>query len=66
MTLGENFFAALRPGAIESVNAGLGGEVERLLHLVERRRDSALLQAFMDEHQEFMLFARQHRGPHGF
>ena len=48
----------------QPMNAGFGREVERLLHLVEGGRDAALLQPFMDEHQQFMLLARQHRGPH--
>jgi hypothetical protein len=42
------------------VHPRLGLEVERFLHLLERRRDAALAEPAVDEHQQFVLLARQH------
>src|SRR5690606_9440591 len=35
-------------------------EIKRVLHFVERGRDAALLHPLMNEHQKFVLLARQH------
>ena len=48
-------------GGDQSMDAGLRRQIERLLHLIEGRRDSGLLDPFMDEHQQFVLLTRQHR-----
>ena len=53
--------AALFQGGDQAVDAGLGFEVQRLLHLVEGGRDAAFAHPLMDEHQEFILLAGQHR-----
>jgi len=45
----------LLEGGDETVNAGLGLELERLAHLVEARADAALLQSIVDEEQQFTL-----------
>jgi hypothetical protein len=45
----------------EAVDAGLGAQVERILHLVEGGRHTGLFQPFIDETQKFVLFAREHR-----
>ena len=45
----------------QAMDPGLGPEIERLLHLVERGRHAGLLQTFMDEHQKFVLLPGQHR-----
>jgi hypothetical protein len=42
------------------VNAGLGGQIQRVLHLVKGRGNASFLDALMDEHQQFVLFAGQH------
>ena len=42
------------------MNAGLGLEIERILHFFERRGDPVLFEAFIDEKEQFKLFARQH------
>jgi hypothetical protein len=52
--------AALLRRGDQPVDAGLGREVQRLLHLVERGGDARLLEALVDEHQQLVLFARQH------
>ena len=44
----------------EPVDAGLGREIERFLHLVERRRHARLFDPLMDEEEEFVLFRRKH------
>jgi hypothetical protein len=44
------------------VDAGLGAKVEGILHLVERGRDARFLHPLVDEHQQFVLLARQHGG----
>ena len=54
--------AALFQGGDQAVDAGLGFEVQRLLHFVERRRDAGLAQAIVDKAKQFVLFARQHVG----
>jgi hypothetical protein len=43
------------------MDAGLRTQVERVLHLVEGRRHPGLLQALVDEAQQFELLAGQHR-----
>ena len=45
--------AALLQRRDQAVNAGFGAQVERILHLVERRRHARLLEALMDKAQEF-------------
>ena len=53
--------AALLQRRDQPVDAGFRGQVQRLLHLVERGGDARLLNTFVDEHQQFVLFAREHR-----
>ena len=48
--------ALLQPGD-QAVDAGLGLEPQRLLHLVEGRRHATLVEALVDEHQQFVLLA---------
>ena len=45
----------------EPVNTGLGLEIDRFLHFLERRSDAALIKIGVDEKQEFLLFPGQHR-----
>jgi hypothetical protein len=54
--------AALLQGGDQAVDAGLGGQVQRVLHLVEGGGDARLLQPLVDEHEQFVLLAREH-GP---
>jgi hypothetical protein len=42
------------------VDAGLRAQIERILHLVERRRYAGFLQTLIDEAKKFILFARKH------
>src|SRR5208283_3361775 len=44
----------------QPMNAGLRAQVERILHFIERRWNSGLLEALMDETQEFSLLACEH------
>ena len=53
--------AALFQGGDQAVDAGLGFQVQRFLHFVKGGRNAAFAHPFMDEHQQFILFARQHR-----
>ena len=53
--------AALLQRRDQAVDAGLGSEVERVLHFVEGGRDAGFLQPLMDEQEKFVLLARQHR-----
>jgi hypothetical protein len=53
--------APLLEGGDQPVDAGLGGQVQGFLHLVEGRRDPGFLDPLMDEHEQFVLFAREHR-----
>ena len=53
--------AALFQGGDQPVNAGFGLEVQRVLHLVEGGRHAGFADPLMDEHQQFILFAGQHR-----
>ena len=46
----------------QAMDARLAAQIERVLHLVEGGRNPALLHAFVDEHQKFMLLAREHGG----
>jgi hypothetical protein len=52
--------AALLQRRDQAVNAGFGAQIERLLHLVEGRRDAIALHAPVDEFQKIALFAGQH------
>ena len=52
--------AALLERRDQPVNARLGPQVQRILHLVEGGRHAGLLQTLMDEPQEFELLASQH------
>ena len=45
----------------EPVDTGLGLEIDRFLHFLERRSDAALIKIGIDEKQEFLLFPGQHR-----
>ena len=47
----------------QPVDAGLGPEVQRLLHLVEARRIARGLEMTVDEYQQLVLLARQHDQP---
>jgi hypothetical protein len=42
------------------MDPGLRTQIQRILHLVEGGRNAGFLQAFADESQEFVLFAREH------
>jgi hypothetical protein len=53
--------AAFLQRADQAVDAGLGFQIQRLLHLLERWGDAARLQPVMDEAEQLMLLARQHR-----
>ena len=53
--------AALLERRDQPMNARFGAQVERVLHLVEGRRNSGLLEPLMDKTQEFSLLAREHR-----
>jgi hypothetical protein len=48
--------------ADQPVHAGLGFEVQRLLHFFEGGRNARFAQPLIYEAEQFMLFARQHRG----
>ena len=52
--------AALLQRRDEPVNAGFRAQIERILHLVEGRRHTGLLQALVDETQKFGLLSGQH------
>src|SRR3982074_2998762 len=52
--------AALFKGCDEAMDPGLRTQIQRILHLVEGGRNAGFLQAFADESQEFVLFARKH------
>src|SRR5581483_5876575 len=52
--------AALLEAADQPMNARLGLEVERLFHLLERRRDAGFTEALVDEEQQLMLFLGEH------
>ncbi len=54
--------AALLERGNEAVNARFRAQVERILHLVEGGRNPGFLQPLMNKSQQFVLFARQHRG----
>src|SRR3546814_2248367 len=47
--------------ADQPVNARFRLEAERLLHLLERRRNAARVEALLDEVEQFMLLRGQHR-----
>jgi hypothetical protein len=44
----------------QTMDAGLRTQIERLLHLVEGRRDALLLQALVNEAQQLVLLLGQH------
>ncbi len=52
--------AALLERGDQPVNAGFRAQVERILHFVERRWNPGLLEALVDETQEFSLLACEH------
>src|SRR5690606_6332743 len=52
--------AALLERRDQAMHAGLALEVERFLHLLERRGNSRLLQLALDEAKEFVLLGGQH------
>ncbi|MNI49218.1 hypothetical protein D3C73_1038180 [compost metagenome] len=54
--------AALLQRGDQAVDPRLGRQVQRLLHLVEGGRHARLADALMNEHQEFVLFLREHGG----
>src|SRR5690606_31843159 len=45
----------------QAVNARLGLEIQRILHLVEGGSDAILAQTLMDEKEKLLLFLCQHR-----
>ncbi len=51
--------ALLKPGD-EAVNARLGFQPQGILHFVVGGGNAGLFQAFVDEHQQFVLFLREH------
>ena len=53
--------AAFLKGGNQPVDPGLRLEVERILHFLERRGYAALFETGLDEPDQLMLFARQHR-----
>ena len=53
--------AALVERRDQPVDAGLGLQVERLLHLVEGRRHACFLHALVDEEQQLFLLCGQHQ-----
>ena len=52
--------AALFERGDQAVDAGLGSQVEGILHLVERGRHAGFLEPFVDEAQKLCLLAGQH------
>ena len=46
----------------ETMDAGLRTQIERILHLIEGGRHTALFQALVDKAQQLKLFSRQHVG----
>ena len=52
----------------QAVNAALGLHAQRVLHLVERRRDTVTVEVLMNEAEQFVLFSGEHvmrlAGPH--
>ena len=54
--------AALLERRDQPMDAGLGAQVERILHLVEGGRHAGFLQPLMDEAQKLELLACQHLG----
>jgi hypothetical protein len=52
--------AALFQRCDQPVDAGLGFQVQRILHLVEGGRNARLPDALMDEHEQFVLLLGQH------
>ena len=55
--------AALFKGGDQTVNAGFGAQIQRILHLVKAGRDAIALHACVDEFQQVELFPGQHDGP---
>ena len=53
--------AALLERRDQPVDARFGAQIERVLHLVKGRRNARFAHTLMDEHEQFVLFARQHR-----
>src|SRR3546814_9490130 len=53
--------ASFFQGADQPVDARFRLEAERLLHLLERRRNAARVEALLDEVEQFMLLRGQHR-----
>ena len=51
---------ALLQAGDQAVNPRFGAQVERFLHFLERRRDTGLVQTFVDENQKFVLFLGEH------
>ena len=45
----------------QPVNAGFGRQIEGLLHFIERGRNAGFLYPLMNKHEQFVLFAREHR-----
>jgi len=49
--------AALFEACDQAMDARLGLEPKRLFHLVERGRNAVVVEALVDEHQQFVLLA---------
>src|SRR5204863_9129536 len=52
--------AALLERGDQPVDTGLGAQIERLLHLLERGRHARFLQALVNEAEKLVLFAGEH------
>ena len=55
--------AALFERCNQTVNSGLGAQVQRILHFVETGRDTITRQPLVDEVQKVQLFLGQHARP---
>ena len=48
------------------MKAGVGPQIERIFHFIERWRYTALLHPLVNEHQQFVLLASEHGALGGF
>lgn len=56
--------AALFEGRNQPVNAGFRLQAQRILHLLEARRETSLFEMPVNIHQQLVLLAREHGAPH--
>jgi hypothetical protein len=47
----------------EPMDPGFRPQIKSFLHFLEGGRNAGLFQPFVDEHQQFILLARQHASP---